>query len=63
VLGWVEQTAPANDQTAAEGDAGVTGSRQGFWSRNIAQQRTNNFRAKATIACFLCVLPPGVSRC
>ena len=53
----------------AQGDTGYgtaatagVGSRQGCWSRSMAQQRTTSLRATATMACFLCVLPPCVKR-
>src|SRR6476661_6721089 len=39
------------------------GSRHSVLSRNMAQQRTNSFRANATIACFLRVFWPRESRC
>ena len=38
------------------------GSRHSVLSRNMAQQRTNSFRAYATIACFLRVFWPRESR-
>jgi hypothetical protein len=37
--------------------------RHGLSSRNMAQQRTNSFRARATTACFLRVRCPRLSRC
>src|SRR6516225_1444469 len=42
--------------------AGIASARQTVPSRSIAQQRTSSLRARATIACFLRVLPPWVSR-
>jgi hypothetical protein len=61
-LGLAELAALTNDQTAAEVLVAGNGSRQRVLSRNIAQERTSSLRARATIACFLCVLPPCVKR-
>ena len=36
--------------------------RHGWFVRNTAQQRTNSFRASATIAGFFRVVPPAVNR-
>jgi hypothetical protein len=60
---WLaELPALANDQSAAEAVAAANGSRHLALSRNIAQQRTSSLRARATMACFLRVLPPCVKR-